>query len=617
MCGIAGIVSNNPSLVQQPMLKLMANALQHRGPDGEGFFINEQQQVGFAHRRLSVIDLSNDAAQPMHYLGRYTITYNGEIYNYLELKLTLQQKGYKFKSASDTEVILAAYDCYQHQCLQYFDGMFAFAIWDNQTNQLFAARDRFGEKPFYYFIDNEEFVFASEMKALWANGIDKSINNTQLLNYLSHGFVSNPTSGETTFYNNILKLPVASYLYYSLATKQLNIERYWDIDKESKTALTNIHEIQEKFVELLQQSVSRRLRSDISLGTSLSGGLDSSSILAIISKLNNSNSELKTFSATFPGFEKDESKYIREVVAKFGIGNETTTPTATDFINDFEKLLYHQEEPFQSSSIYAQYKVYELAKQHGVTVLLDGQGADETLAGYTKYYHYYWQQLITEKKFTTLRSEIQQTKQHEINIAWGIKNYAAALMPAISSKQLEKNVWQKQQLHPFLQRHFIETFSNKQTIYKPSVEKLNDILYFDTMQLGLEDLLRYADRNSMAHGREVRLPFLNHELITFIFSLPASMKIQNGFTKHLLRLSMNNLLPSSIVWRTDKIGFEPPQAQWMQHPETVAFTQAAKQKLVANGFLKKEILAQPLQPISAHAGNNLDWWCLCAGGLMG
>lgn len=617
MCGIAGIVSNNPSLVQQYKLQLMANALQHRGPDGEGFFIDEQQQVGFAHRRLSVIDLSNDAAQPMHYLGRYTITYNGEIYNYLELKITLQQKGYKFKSASDTEVILAAYDYYQHQCLQYFDGMFAFAIWDNQTHQLFAARDRFGEKPFYYFIDNEQFIFASEMKALWTNGIDKSINNTQLLNYLSHGFISNPTSGETTFYNNILKLPVASYLYYSPATKKLSVERYWDIDKESKTALTNIHEIQEKFVELLQQSVSRRLRSDISIGTSLSGGLDSSSIVAIVSKLNNSNSEIKTFSATFPGFEKDESKYIREVAARFGIENETTSPTAIDFIDDFEKLLYHQEEPFQSSSIYAQYKVYELAKQHGVTVLLDGQGADETLAGYAKYYHWYWQELIAEKKFTTLRSEIKQTNQHGTNVAWGIKNYAAALLPAISSKQLEKNVWQKQQYHPFLERDFIKVFSDKKTIYKPTVEKLNDILYFDTMQLGLEDLLRYADRNSMAHGREVRLPFLSHELITFIFSLPASMKIQNGFTKHLLRLSMNNVLPSSIVWRTDKIGFEPPQAQWMQYPETLAFTQAAKQKLVANGILKKEILTQPLQAISAHAGNNLDWWCLCAGSLMG
>jgi len=616
MCGIAGIVSNNSSLVQQQKLQLMANALQHRGPDGEGFFINEQQQVGFAHRRLSVIDLSNNAAQPMHYLGRYTITYNGEIYNYLELKLTLQQKGYKFKSASDTEVILAAYDCYQYQCLQYFDGMFAFAIWDNQTQQLFAARDRFGEKPFYYFIDNEQFVFASEMKALWANGIDKSINNTQLINYLSQGFVSNPTSGVTTFYNNISKLPAASYLYYLPTTKQLNVERYWDIDKESKTAITKIHEIQEKFGELLQQSVSRRLRSDVSVGTSLSGGLDSSSIVAIISKLKNPNSSLKTFSATFPGFEKDESKYIHEVAAKFSVENYTTTPTAVDFIDDFEKLLYHQEEPFQSSSIYAQYKVYELAKQHGVMVLLDGQGADETLAGYTKYYHWYWQQLIAEKKFTTLRSEIHHTKQHRMNVAWGIKNYAAAILPALSSKQLEKNVWQQQQHNPWLKRDFIEAFSNKKTIHKPTVEKLNDILYFDTMEMGLEDLLRYADRNSMAHGREVRLPFLSHELVTFIFSLPSSLKIQNGFTKHLLRLCMNNVLPSSIVLRTDKIGFEPPQAQWAQHRETVAFTQVAKQKMVANGILKKEILNRPSQAISAHASNNMDWWCLCAGSLM-
>ena len=187
MCGIAGIVSNNSSLVQQQKLQLMANALQHRGPDGEGFFINEQQQVGFAHRRLSVIDLSNNAAQPMHYLGRYTITYNGEIYNYLELKLTLQQKGYKFKSASDTEVILAAYDCYQYQCLQYFDGMFAFALYDKQSNKLFCARDRFGEKPFYYSFYNGDLYFASEMKALWAVDIEKTKNKLSKVKCLTEG----------------------------------------------------------------------------------------------------------------------------------------------------------------------------------------------------------------------------------------------------------------------------------------------------------------------------------------------------------------------------------------------------------------------------------------------
>jgi asparagine synthase (glutamine-hydrolysing) len=257
-----------------------------------------------------------------------------------------------------------------------------------------------------------------------------------------------------------------------------------------------------------------------------------------------------------------------------------------------------------------------LAKQQGVTVLLDGQGADETLAGYTKYYQWYWQQLIAEKKFGTFCNERSKTKQNNTIIEWGIKNYASAILPALSSNQLEKNVWQQQKNHPWLQRDFIEAYSDKKTIYKPTVEKLNDILYFDSMQLGIEDLLRYADRNSMAHGREVRLPFLSHNLVSFIFSLPTSMKIQNGFTKFLLRMSMNNLLPSTIVWRTDKVGFEPPQAQWMQHPETISFTQAAKQKLVATGVLKKEILTQPLQTISAHAGNNIDWWCLCAGKML-
>lgn len=616
MCGIAGIVSMNTNLVLHIRLQAMANALQHRGPDGEGFWINENNHVGLAHRRLSIIDLSNAASQPMHYLNRYTITYNGEIYNYIELREALKKKGYYFYTQSDTEVILAAYDCYKENCLQHFDGMFAFAIWDEQEQNLFAARDRFGEKPFHYFFDEEQFVFASEMKALWAIDIPKNPNNSMLVNYLTIGYTNNALHPEQTFFKNIYRLPAASRLNYNLRSKELKIEKYWDLEKEQKTTFS-IDEAQQKFQALFFDSVNKRLRSDVAVGTSLSGGLDSSSIVAAIQQSNKQhqtpNIQQQTFSAIFPGFEKDESKYIAQITQQFNLKNHTVEPTAEGFINDFEKLMYHQEEPIQSASIYAQYKVYELAKQHGVTVLLDGQGADEILAGYTKYYHWFWQQLLRAKQLNSLKKERQATTN---KVDWSYKNYFAAFAPSLAAKQLENNLYKKIKANSSINTDFFLQHFDKTILYKPVVEKLNDILYYNTLQSGLEDLLRYADRNSMAHSREVRLPFLNHELVQFIFSLPSSFKIKDGFTKWILRKNMEHQLPNSIVWRKDKIGFEPPQKLWMQQAQVKDMVHEGKEKLVKQGILKPATLEDSVVASSAHAAENFDWRYLSASTLF-
>lgn len=613
MCGIAGILSINPTLVQQNKLQLMANALQHRGPDGEGFWINEKSNIGFAHRRLSIIDLSSGGSQPMHYQNRYTITYNGEIYNYLELREELEKKGYQFHTQSDTEVILVAYAEYGDECVQYFDGMFAFAIWDNEYEELFAARDRFGEKPFYYFFDGEQFLFASEMKALWAAGISKQTNNAMLLNYLTTGLVGNPTNAEETFYSNIQKLPPASSLIYAIDDSDIIVNQYWDLDKETVTAITDEKQLVQGFQALFYQSVKRRLRSDVSIGTSLSGGLDSSSIVAAINKLQTPSSKQISFSAIFPGFEKDESKFINKVTQQFNLQNHAVTPTAEGFIHDFEKLMYHQEEPIQSASIYAQYKVYELAKQHGVTVLLDGQGADETLAGYTKYYHWFWQELLRAKQFGLLKKERQSATN---SIDWNYKNYLAAFFPSLVAKQLENNLYKQVKNNSTINIDFFLQYFDRTILYKPVVEKLNDVLYYNTMQNGLEELLRYADRNSMAHSREVRLPFLNHELVQFIFSLPASFKIKDGFTKWILRTNMNGLLPKEIVWRKDKVGFEPPQQQWMQQATVKEMIHEGKKKLISQGILNQSSFNEKVVAKAAHAADNFDWRYLSAACLL-
>jgi asparagine synthase (glutamine-hydrolysing) len=387
---------------------------------------------------------------------------------------------------------------------------------------------------------------------------------------------------------------------------------YWNVDKEKVVATTEAQAI-ETFSHLFETSVNRRLRSDVPLGTSLSGGLDSSAIAATITKLlGSSTHQQASFSAIFPGFEKDESKQIKIITQKLNLKNYSVTPTAAGLVNDFKKLQYHQEEPFQSSSIYAQYKVYELAKEHGVTVLLDGQGADEILGGYHKYYHWYWQELISNLRFKKQKSELRQAEQLGVNVEWNLKNYISSFLPGQTSEALTKKAINLQRSNPFITNDFSNTYTDTSSLEKPVVKKLNDILYYNTLQHGLQELLRYADRNSMAHSREVRLPFLSHELVQFVFSLQSNYKIKNGFTKWILRKAMSSALPNDIAWRKDKVGFEPPQQSWMQNKQLQDYMYESKKKLVQHDILKKAVLDEPVNPQAAHDAANYDWRYLSA-----
>lgn len=604
MCGIAGILSPNPANITRERLQKMTDAIVHRGPDGEGAWISGSGLAGLGHRRLAIIDLSPAGAQPMHYLDRYTIIHNGEIYNYLELRNLLQSKGYSFTSKSDTEVILAAYDHYGPDCLQYFDGMFAFAIWDEKEGKLFLARDRFGEKPLFFYRDATQFLFASEMKALWAAGVKKESNKRLIYNFITIGYTQNPANGFETFYQGISKLPARSFLFYHAASGEITTSLYWDIQIEN-THSPGEEQVLMQFSGLLSASVNKRLRSDVPVGTSLSGGLDSSSVIAAIRGQQKSLKGLRTFSAVFPGFDKDESPFIKLVTDRFSLENYTTTPGAHDLIRDFERLIYHQEEPFLSSSIYAQFKVFELAGQHQVKVVLDGQGADELLAGYHKYYHWYWQELYrNDKKAFAL--ELEAARQSGIDDRWTWRNRLAANLPVYAGIFLKKKRTAQQRKTQDLSRDLIENFGV--SYYDiPHFDKLSGILYYNTFMNGMEELLRYADRNSMAHGVEVRLPFLNHELVEFLFSLPSHFKIREGWTKWLLRVSMEGSLPKEIVWRKDKTGYEPPQQLWMRDPLLQEYIHEARRSLVKADILQPSALHKKIQPQDAHAAENNDW----------
>lgn len=608
MCGIAGIVSSLQSDINLPMLKKMTDALAHRGPDGEGVWLSPQKTAALGHRRLAVIDLSFKAAQPMHYHDRYSIVFNGEIYNYTELKNVLKKGGYQFKTNTDTEVILAAFDVYKEECVKYFDGMFAFAIWDELEQILFAARDRFGEKPFYYFNEKSRFIFASEMKGIWATGIHKTPNPKSALDFITIGQVQNPTNKSQTFFKDIYSLPPSHFL--TLHNNKLTIEQYYVLDKETKTKISETEAI-EKFTNLFDNSIQKRLRSDIPIGISLSGGIDSASILSTLQKFHPTS--IKTFSAVFPGFEKDESSYIDQLTTQFNTEPYSVIPDAYSMIENFEKIIYHQEEPFGSSSVFAQYCVYELAKKNNVSVLLDGQGADEIFAGYHKYLQWFFQELFNRNKHSLLQKERAAFKKNNVQIPFGLKNMLASYLPSHTSIALENREYKKKIQHPHISKDMLSLLKGRewQGIHKPIVTKLNDILYFNVFENGLEELLRYADRNSMAHGCEVRLPFLQHKLVDFVFTLPSTYKIQNGFTKSILRKSMSHQLPKEIVWRTDKVGFEPPQKKWMQSPMMQDYLFEAKQSLVKKNILNPKVLQEKSHSLAAHDPNNFDWRYLC------
>ena len=582
MCGIAGILQIDSNSYTKENVKRMTDALSHRGPDGEGFWQNNSTKVLFGHRRLSILDLSDAAAQPFHYLDRYTALHNGEIYNYIELREELKKKGYQFRTQTDTEVLVAAYDCWKEDCLEQFDGMFAFAIWDEKEKEFFAARDRFGEKPFYYIYDagKRTLLFASEIKAFWSIGLGKGFNKKMLFNFLTIGYTDNPTQPDETFYDDVKKLPAASFLKITIQSDIfIEIEKYWDIDVEEQEDNISDDDAIAKFNELFKTSIKRRLRSDVPLGTSLSGGLDSSSIAATITKYQISNIKLQTFSAIFPGFEKNEEKYIDEVADHFSLRSFKTAVSDKEIPDLFERIVQQQDEPFGSAGTLPQYKVFELAKQNNVKVLLDGQGADEILAGYHKYYKWYWQELFRKRKLIS-SGELEKAKEIGVNEKFEFKNIIASLFPDFASVVLERQYLLHALKQEDLSKEFVRLKSKEAYYATPTIFTLNGVLYFNTCMHGLEELLRYADRNSMAHGREVRLPFLSHELVEFLFVLPSHFKIREGWTKWSLRKAMEKTLPSAITWRPNKIGLEPPQRSWMQLPPVQEMIHEAKRKLI-------------------------------------
>jgi asparagine synthase (glutamine-hydrolysing) len=550
MCGISGIINKNKNKVNKRELKNINDLISHRGPDDEGFFF--EKNFAFGHRRLSILDLSSDGHQPMHYLDKYTITYNGEVYNYLEIKEELLDFGYRFKSNTDTEVILASYDKWGQECVNKFNGMWAFAIHDKEKDIIFCSRDRFGIKPFYYTEIDNKFIFGSEIKQLLTYYDNRYVNKKILMDYLVIGFEEHTRE---TFFENIYKLEQSHNLIYDLNNNTYEIKRYYDISVNNVNKL-NKEESISLYRQKLKDSIKLRLRSDVKVGTCLSGGLDSSSIASIASNIYNkiSDSKFTAIHAKSTQKNNDESKYAFDVANYCNIDLKIVEPTSEDFFKNIDEVIYAQEEPFGGPSIFMQYFVMQKAKEENCKVMLDGQGGDETLLGYERYYPAY---LMSLNIFDMVKNFFNVSKNSKLSIMQLIGYIIYFTNSKIRLKRLKnKNSFIKKEYFDIMSSHEVEENSkNYLNIFQ--------LQYGEIYKTQMPHLLRYEDKNSMRNSIETRLPFIDYNVLEAGLSINNNLKINSGWTKYILRKVVNSILPPSIVWRKNKLGFEAPTKTWI------------------------------------------------------
>ena len=574
MCGIAGIVTFNDTSIRKETLKGMTDSLYHRGPDDEGYYIDSVIALG--HRRLSIIDLSSAGHQPMsNEDGTVWLTYNGEIYNYRELASELRTRGHTFKSRTDSEIIIHAYEEWGEKCLNKFNGMWAFALWDSKKNRLFCARDRFGIKPFYYYYDRNRFVFASEIKAILTDAtIPCQPDDSTIVDYLAYPYSDYIDHSEATFFTGIRRLMPAHYMLIS-STGDIHVSRYWDLHPEIRTNHLTDGEAARRFYDLFEDSIRLRLQSEVPLGTCLSGGLDSSSIVCMVNRLtfdSGVNAEVigdrqKTFSACFEDNACDESEYIEAVVEKSKVEPHFTFPQGKDLFELAPKFISDQGEPVAGTSQWAGWLVMRLARERGMKVVLNGQGADEILAGYGSYFLANFKDLFSGLRFYRLMNEINRySEYHGYPRWWLVRELLRHFIPFHPFR------W-KRRLLGNEETHLSPLWLNKEyvTAYGHTMENrirynghLDQSLYHFLTFERLPSLLRYEDRNSMAFSIESRLPFLDYRLVEFCFSLPSDQKIRNGSGKIVLRNALNGILPQVVQERIKKIGFATPEATWFR-----------------------------------------------------
>lgn len=600
MCAIAGLLSLTGANLDLKTFKEMVDLQAHRGPDDEGFaiwggteqkgvlpleksiFLSGKTKIALGHRRLSILDLSSAGRQPMNTPDdRYWITYNGEIYNYRELASELKSLGVQFKTGTDTEVILAAYQVWGTECLHRFNGMWALAIYDQRENSLFLARDRFGVKPFYFSFDENYFGFASEIKPLLAGGFCKSKSDRhQISQFLLYGDVN---QSDKTCFENINELRPGYFVKWEIEKRRSGFkpQRFYSLPATSEVdARDDLNDLREQARFLLEDSVRLRLRSDVEVGSCLSGGLDSSFLVKTASH-QLSGKSLKTFTSSFPGTDVDEWNFADMVNKAVNASSYPVYPKLENLENDLGKLIHFQEEPFRSSSIYAQWNVMQEANRQGIKVLLDGQGSDEIMAGYHFFLPIYFATLVKKNMWKKLFSDVGQL------------NKTGVLTTLDSGTRVFlKTVFWMAQGNKF-RRQPIAKAMRKSAIRSRDTQFPKDIneALTQEVEISLPSLLRHEDRNSMAFSIEARTPFLDYRLVELFTKMAATSKVRDGWTKPFLRELMDKELPHQLVWRKQKLGFATPEKTWYQNNRNRLKSEVLKEFRLDSWF-DKSLLAK-------------------------
>lgn len=586
MCGIAGIIYKDYSSVQEKTLKRMTDKMSHRGPDAEGFFTNEN--LGFGHRRLSIIDISDSANQPFFFEDKYVLVFNGVIYNYLEIREELEQNGYSFKTISDTEVLIASYDFWGETCVSKFNGMWSFAIFDSEKNRLFCSRDRFGVKPFYYYSDGDKFVFASEIKPILEIEKIEKVNLQVLLQYL---VINISDESNETFFENIFKLPGSHNLVYDLTTNEFNIYQYYDIAYREEVGKLSLEESIHLFEKEFENSVRLRLRSDVKIGSALSGGLDSSYVVSVVSKILNTSENDGSFTAITVGSidaNNDESSLAKITTNTLGVKHDIITPKADEFKDTFEEVIFKHEEPFGGISIYMQKFLMKEANKLGIKVFLGGQGADEVLLGYSRYTAAY---LRSHNFFNKVKFLRNVRNHYNISITEGIATYF------YFSNFFVKKTRFKLRGRILKSEYFNIIDFSKARILTKSYKNIFELQKNEIFWCQLPELLKWEDKNSMAYSIESRLPFLDYNLIETCLSINNNYKIREGWSKYILRKNLEKFLPDEITYNKRKIGFEPPLKYWWPRSEEIL-------EVINNSKIIKEISKKKFNFI---ADRDLEW----------
>jgi asparagine synthase (glutamine-hydrolysing) len=567
MCGIVGIVQEagyNEEL--QPWVEQMLAAQHHRGPDATGALDIPIGILG--HNRLSILDLSASSDQPFVY-NTVTIVFNGEVYNYVELRDTLKAEGYKFNTTGDTEVVCAAYQYWGKECVKHFVGMWSFAIWDSEKELLFCSRDRFGIKPFNYILQDGRMSFASELNTLRTLPFfDATINKKQVARGLNLGWSAYK---DETYYENVKQLEGAHNLIWQ--NGQVTIERYWDLTKVEVP--DNEEDAVARFRELFDDSIRLHMRSDVKIGSCLSGGLDSSAIVAAIADKHPEDYHTYTIYFTGKG-AVDERPFARLLEKRYAnVKSEYSEPSDAELTCDFEKFMRHVELPSAGSSFYSQYFVMKLASEHKTKVLINGQGSDEFLIGYMHTYYRILADCLREfRLFSYLKILRDHVREHALSIKQILKTIGLSFLLVVKDENDFTRIELKRNYKQIEGYDYSDATVQLENKFK---SRTDNFLYHLIMTTTLPTLLHFEDRNSMAFSIESRVPFLDHRLVEYGFSLPVGWRVKNGLTKYVLREGLKDVLPPEIYARKDKKGFVTPgEFKWVKGPLREYFIDLAK-----------------------------------------